>query len=167
MYPPFFRRDRWNCHQAGHIPGLHRRPYSPVRHSGTVPVPRVFSCPGTVFTAELRNYQCCGSGIFIPDSNFSITDPQGQKDSGSRIRIRIKEFKFLTPKIILSSRNRIRDVHPGSWSWIFTHPGPGIQMSKRHQIPDPGSRIPDPDPQHWKVPLILCREGFIFLPCNN
>jgi hypothetical protein len=32
-------------------------------------------------------------------------------------------------------------VHPGSGSWVFTHPRSRIQESKRH-------RIPDPDPQH-------------------
>jgi hypothetical protein len=43
----------------------------------TIPV---FSCPGTVHTAELRKYQCCESGMFIPDPNFSISDP------GSRVK---------------------------------------------------------------------------------
>ncbi len=27
-------------------------------------------------------------------------------------------------------------VHPGSGSWFFTHPGPRIQGSNRHRIPD-------------------------------
>jgi E3 ubiquitin-protein ligase TRIP12 len=42
-------------------------------------------------TPEVRQprKQCCGSGMFIPDPNFSIPDP-GSK----RSRIRIKEFKF-------------------------------------------------------------------------
>ncbi len=31
----------------------------------------------------------------------------------------------------------IRVVHPGSESWLFTHPGSRIQGSKRHRIPDP------------------------------
>jgi hypothetical protein len=43
--------------------------------------------------------QCCRSGMFIPDPNFFIPDP-GLNYSGSRIRIRIKEFKFLTQKIV-------------------------------------------------------------------
>jgi hypothetical protein len=42
--------------------------------------------------------QWCESGMFIPDPNFSIFDLgsliQGQKNSGSRIRIRVKEFKY-------------------------------------------------------------------------
>jgi hypothetical protein len=39
-----------------------------------------------------KNNQCCGSGMLIPDTNFSIPDP-GPKESASRIRIYIKEFK--------------------------------------------------------------------------
>jgi hypothetical protein len=35
--------------------------------------------------------QYCGSGMFISDPNFSIPDPGSNR---SRIRIRIKEFKF-------------------------------------------------------------------------
>ncbi len=46
--------------------------------------------------------QCCGSGMFIPGPGSECFHPgsriQGQKDSGSRIRIRIKEFKYLNPK---------------------------------------------------------------------
>jgi hypothetical protein len=34
--------------------------------------------------------QCCGSGMFLPDPNFS--------HSGSRIRI--KEFNYFNPKIV-------------------------------------------------------------------
>ncbi len=37
----------------------------------------------------------------------------------------------------------IRDIHPGSGFWFFSHPGSRIQGIKRH-------RIPDPDSQHWK-----------------
>ncbi len=49
---------------------------------------------------------------------------QGQKDSGPRIRLRIKEFKYFLPKkLCLSSRK-------------FRIPG-----SKRHQTPYPGSAI--------------------------
>jgi hypothetical protein len=48
---------------------------------------------------------------------------QGQKDSRSRIRIRIKEFKYFQPnKLFLSSRK---------------------------YNPRCSSQIPDPDPQHW------------------
>jgi hypothetical protein len=49
--------------------------------------------------------QCCESGMFIPDPNFSIPDPGSKKDSGSRIRILIKEFKYFQPQNpLLSSR---------------------------------------------------------------
>ncbi len=50
--------------------------------------------------------QCCGSGMFIPDPNFYIPDPDPRSkvkkipDPGSRIRIRFKEFKFLTQQVV-------------------------------------------------------------------
>ncbi len=67
---------------------------------------------------------CCGSEMFIPYPNFfhpgsRIPDPQGQKDS--RIRIRIKEF--LGNMIQSSSRIRILIFNPS-------------------RIPDPGSERP-------------------------
>ncbi len=76
-------------------------------------------------------YQCCGSGMFIPDTKFF--------HSGSQIRI--KEFKYYNPKKwFLSSRkydlgcssrpDPDHDFYPSR-----------IRGSKRH-------RIPDPDPQH-------------------
>ncbi len=34
-------------------------------------------------------------------------------------RTRVKEFKYFNPK----NGNMIRVVHPGSGSWLFTHPG--------------------------------------------
>ncbi len=38
----------------------------------------------------------------------------------------------------------IRFVRPGSGSWFFPHPGSRGQKGT-------GSRIPDPDPQHWML----------------
>jgi hypothetical protein len=91
--------------------------------------------------------QCCGSGMFIPDPNFSIPDP-GSEFFPSRIpnpkfpsripglgsRIRIKEFKYFDPKnCFLALGNKILVVHPGSRIRnldFFTHPG--------SPIPDPG-----------------------------
>jgi hypothetical protein len=65
--------------------------------------------------------------MFIPDQNFSIPDTwsciQGQKDSKSRIRIHIKEFRCFQPKKIVSKLSEI-------WSTIF---------------------IPDPDPVIGKM----------------
>jgi hypothetical protein len=48
---------------------------------------------------HIRN-QCCASGMFIPDtgSEFFQSRIKGQIDSGSRIRIRIKEFQYFNPK---------------------------------------------------------------------
>ncbi len=40
-------------------------------------------------------HQCCGSGMIIPDPIFSIPDPGLTR---SRIRTRIKEFKYCLPK---------------------------------------------------------------------
>ncbi len=88
---------------------------------------------------------------------FSILDPWSQiwifsiPDPGSRMHI--KEFKYFNQKNGFSAlRNIIRVFHPGSGSriWILTiylsqipilDPRSQIQGSKRHRIPDPGSRI--------------------------
>ncbi len=70
-------------------------------------------------TASL--FQCCGSGMFIPDPNFF--------HPGSRIRI--KEFKFSTQKIV----HKLTEI----WSGLFIpDPDPDfypsrIQGSKRHR----------------------------------
>ncbi len=42
-------------------------------------------------TQLMSLYQCCGSGMFIPDPNFSIPDPGSRS---KRIRTCIKEFKY-------------------------------------------------------------------------
>ncbi len=78
--------------------------------------------------------------MFIPDSGSRIPiftfRIQGQNDSGSRIRISIKELKvFLTLNTVSKALGKIIwDVHPGS----------RIQGSKKHWVPDP-------DPQHYKT----------------
>jgi hypothetical protein len=61
--------------------------------------------------------------------------------AGSRIRIRIKEFKYIfNPKNCFSALGKmIWDVHSGSGSRFSSS---RIQGSKKH-------RIPVPDPQHW------------------
>ncbi len=70
---------------------------------------------------------------------FSVADPgcwsQIRILFPSRIRIfpsriRIKEFKYLTQKIV----SRLLEIWSGSRSWFFTHPGSWIQGSKRHRI---------------------------------
>jgi hypothetical protein len=75
-------------------------------------------------------YQCCGSGMFIPDPNCFYP--------GSRIRV--KEFKYFnTKKWFLSTRK----YDPGCAFWILIltfYPSrisdPGVKKA-----PDPGSRI--------------------------
>ncbi len=96
----------------------------------------------------------------IPDPRswiqiFSILDPWSRiqifsiPDPGSRIRI--KEFKYFNQKKrFLTSQKFVPGFHPGSGSWLFTHPG------SWSCIPDPEPRgqkgtgvlIPDPDSQH-------------------
>jgi hypothetical protein len=82
------------------------------------------------FCSEL---QCCGSGIFIPDPNFSHT--------GSRIRffpsrIRIKEFKYFNPKKCFLSSGK---YDPGCSSRIR------ILIFFPSRIPDSGvKKAPDP-----------------------
>jgi hypothetical protein len=79
-----------------------------------------------------------------------ITDPgseffhlgsliQSLKDPGSRIRIRIKEFKYFQPKNCFQALgNMIQDIHTGSWIRIFSRPRCRIwiQGSKKYRIPD-------------------------------
>jgi hypothetical protein len=60
----------------------------------------IFVCSS--FVGHFVFLQCCGSGMFNPDPNFSIPDPNCFHP-GSRIRI--KEFKYFNPKkLFLSSR---------------------------------------------------------------
>ncbi len=74
---------------------------------------------------------------FISDPNFFHPGSRVKKIPGSRIRIRIKEFKY---KLFLSSRK----YDPGCLSRI---PYPSrIQGSKSKST---GYQIPDPDPQYW------------------
>ncbi len=94
------------------------------------------ACPGTRGThSQLMSRPFNFSNILFSLIFCSVTDPgclswildPVQKDSGSRIRIRI------------SLGNMIRDDHPGSGSLFFTHPGSRGQK---------GHWISDPDPQH-------------------
>ncbi len=81
---------------------------------------------------------------FIPDPNFSIPDPGSRvktiPDTGSGSAS--KNLSIFNPtNCYCALRNMIRDVHPESGSWFFTHPGSWIQGSKRHRIPDPATLI--------------------------
>jgi hypothetical protein len=89
-----------------------------------------------------------------PGSEFFLSRIQGQRiripDSDPHQRITV----ILTQKKISKlSENMIRDVHPGSGSWFFTHTGSRIQGSKRPRIPEP---------QHCLVVLVtvsFCSRG--------
>ncbi len=72
---------------------------------------------------------CCGSEMFIPDPNFSISRIQGHKNSGSWNRIRIKELR--TIKTVSKLGKMSWDVHPGS-----RIPDPGVKKAS-----DPASPI--------------------------
>jgi hypothetical protein len=81
---------------------------------------------------------------------FSFPDPGFDPGSGSAL----KNLSILTQEtdIKLSPKRSGMFIQDhGSWLWIFSHPGSRIQGSKKHRIPDPrsGSRIPDPDSQHF------------------
>jgi hypothetical protein len=74
-----------------------------------------------------ETFQCCGSGMFIPDPTFFHP---GSELSPSRIRI--KEFKYFIPK---------------KWFLSSKKYDPGCSSRIRMLTFYP-SRIPDPDPQH-------------------
>ncbi len=90
-----------------------------------------------IIIIKIYCHQCCGSGMFIPDSgsNFfpsrirtvSIPDPGSASKNLSILTQKKKNgFKAL--------ENMIRVVHPGSWIRILD-PDPDFLP-----IPDPGSR---------------------------
>ncbi len=96
----------------------------------------------------------CQCSVADPGCLSRIPDPTffhpGSELSPSRIpdpRSSTKNLCILTPKKakkwFLSSKNMMWVVHPGSRIRMltFSHPGSRIQGSKRHPIPDPGSRI--------------------------
>jgi hypothetical protein len=68
----------------------------------------------------------------IPGSRIRIFPSRipGQKDSGSWIRIRIKEFKYFQPNVFLSSQNYDPDLD----FYPSRIPGPGVKKE-----PDPES----------------------------
>jgi hypothetical protein len=95
---------------------------------------------------KIQNIDHSGSNA-DPGCLSRISDPTffhpGSELSPSRILI--KEFKILTPKKAKKWFLSSKKYDPGCSSRIrmltFSHPGSRIQGSKRHPIPDPGSRI--------------------------
>ncbi len=91
----------------------------------------------TIVSASVADSGCL---YRVLDPYFSIPDPglRAKKilDLGFRIRIRIKEFIFLTQKLFLCSRKN--DLGCSSWNPDL-NPG---SRGKKHWIPGP-------DPQHW------------------
>ncbi len=73
-----------------------------------------------------RKIQCCGSWMFIqdPESEFFPSRIQGKKGTGSRNRVRSKEFKyFLSSNCYKALGNMIRNVYPGSQIRTFFYLG--------------------------------------------
>jgi hypothetical protein len=96
-------------------------------------------------TAYKYNFQptfFAGSGTFIPDPNFFHPG----------YRIRIKEFKYLNPKLFLSSRK----YNPGCSSRIL------ILIFYPSRIPDPRVKKA-PDPRSGAATLDFCRLKSIVL----
>ncbi len=83
--------------------------------------------------------QCCGSRMLSRIRIFSHSGSQIQGQKDSRIRIRIKEFKYFNPKIV-SKLSEIWFV-PDPELYFLPIPYPGRKKGT-------GSWIPDMDPQH-------------------
>ncbi len=62
-----------------------------------------------------KNVQCCGSGMVMQDPN---PDPGSKIFPDPHPDQRI--LSIFNPKLF---GNMIQNVHPGSGSWLFTHPG--------------------------------------------
>jgi hypothetical protein len=87
-----------------------------------------------------QNKELAFYAMLIPDPNFfqpRIPDPNFFHP-GSRIRI--IEFTYFNQKNCFQVLgNMIPVVHPGSGSWLFTHPGSRGQKSTVSRIPHPNS----------------------------
>jgi hypothetical protein len=83
--------------------------------------------------------------LFIPDPTFFPSRIQGQKDSGSRIRICIIEVKNFFPKKIVSELSEIcsgmfipdldRDFLPIPDPWVKKASDPGADPDPPHPLP--------------------------------
>ncbi len=94
---------------------------------------------------KTKNSQCWGSGMFIPEPNFSTPDPGSKRfripDPGSASRN--TGISVFNPKKCFSAiGNMISDVHPRiripiPGSWFLPIPDPGVKKA-----PDPVSKTP-------------------------
>jgi hypothetical protein len=114
---------------------------------------------------QLCSWQCCGSGMFIPNpgSDFfpsRILDPGSKVDKIPDPHQRNKVFLTqITDNKFSNIRSGIFIPDPGSG--FFSIPDPGSRI--RIRIPDPGAKkasdpgswIPDPDPQYWFLGIYL------------
>ncbi len=107
-----------------------------------------YLCTGTELLQSLYGFQAWHRKSINAVARLSVTSHeclsririfpsriQGQKDTGSRFRIRPSNFKyFYSSKFYNALRNMVRDVFSGSQIWIFSIPDPGV-----NKAPDPGS----------------------------
>jgi hypothetical protein len=78
--------------------------------------------------------------------------------------MRIKEFKYFNLKICHQALgNMTRDIHPGSGSWLFTHPGSSGQRGTGSRIQIRNTGIYEPVTSVIDVSLFHC----IFLLKNR
>jgi hypothetical protein len=105
--------------------------------------------------------QCCGSGKFISGSRIRTLRSRipGQKDSGSRIRIHIKEFKYFEPKKMFPSFRKYDLVCSSQIRILIFYPS-RIPESKRHRIPDPQHWLELKDLERKKAPPMNIEQWF-------
>jgi hypothetical protein len=118
-------------------PALRSPPESRPVHSPPAQPQSAVSCPPPCAkTALIIPVVEAGFGNVYPGSlkpNFSITDPGSKR---SRIRIRIKEFKYFLSQKIVSKLSGIWSgiVHPGSGFFPIPDRDPGVQKSTGSRI---------------------------------
>ncbi len=122
-----------------------------------------FSCPpllrfsGPVSVGDLVR-QCCWSGMFIPDPNFSIPDPGSENFENFGSWIRIKESNYFKPKKLCQSSRK----HDSRCS-------PRIRILIFLSIPDPGATSKshgNPDPRSWMRIRNTCSGYPVFSSCD-
>ncbi len=103
--------------------------------------------------------QCCGSGMFIPDPNFSLPDPGSKRfripDPHQRIEV------LLTQIVSKLSEIRFMDGHPGSRIriLIFTHP---VSRSRDKKNTRSRIRIRN-NAESWRKIQLLLRCCIVFM----
>ncbi len=121
----------------------YRSPWSPSRRSQK-------KCNG-FFSISKFSYQCCGSGIFIPDPN--IFHPGSRVKKKSRILIRIKEFKYFNPRNLSILTQNIVSKISEIWYKI---------LSRIRDLDFYPSRIRDPGATRHRIRIRSTDLHFVF-----